>query len=184
MTKTVLILTALLLSLTAFAQTPSNDNDTKKPLQKLIIDVGVTPFQFSLAEEGTLKSVNFALGYEITKKIDLRFNVDLNTFIDRNPFGRYAKNEFSYLTGLSLGVNYNLMDNFRFIYDNSAIDILAKFGIDINDYSEQESFLYDISLRLKMKDLPYIGFGYNHHMFGSMLSSDMKGIYLTLGLEF
>jgi hypothetical protein len=182
MTKTFLILTALLLSLTAFSQT--SYYVTKKPLQKLIIDVGVTPFQISLADEGTLKSVNFALGYEITKKIDLRFNVDLNIFIDRNPFGRYAKNEFSYLTGLSLGVNYNLFDHFRFIYDNSAIDILAKFGIDVNDYSEQESFLYDISLRLKMKDLSYIGIGYNQHMFGSMSNSDMKGIYLTLGLEF
>ena len=182
MTKTILILTAILLSLTAFSQTSSND--TKTPLQKLIVDVGVTPFQITLAEKGSLKSVNFGLGYEITKKIDLRFNVDLNAFIDRNPFGRYAENEYSYLTGLSLGVNYNLFDNFKFIYDNSSIDILAKFGIDVNDHSEQESFLYDISLRLKMKNLSYIGIGYNQHMFGSMFSSDMKGIYLTLGLEF
>jgi hypothetical protein len=35
-----------------------------------------------------------------------------------------------------------------------------------------------------MKDLSYIGIGYNQHMFGSMSNSDMKGIYLTLGLEF
>lgn len=182
MTKIILILTAILISLTAFSQTSSNE--TKTPLQKIIVDVGVTPFQITLAEKGSLKSVNFGLGYEITKKIDLRFNIDLNAFIDRNPFGRYAENEYAYLTGLSLGVNYNLFDNLNLIYNNSSIDVLAKFGIDVNDYSEQESLVYDVSLRLKMKDLPYIGVGYNHHMFGSMVYSDMKGIYLTLGLEF
>lgn len=182
MKKALFIFAVILLSLTAFSQT--SNNDIKKPLQKLIIDVGVTPFQINISDVGTLKSLNFALGYEITKKLDLRFNVDLNAFLNQNPLGWYAENEFLMLTGLSFGVNYNLLDDFKFIYDNSSLDILGKFGIDMNDYSEQESFLYDISLRLKMKDLPYLGIGYNHHMFGSMSNSDMKGIYLTFGLEF
>jgi hypothetical protein len=184
MKKVLIILSAVLFSLTAFSQ--KSEDIAKKPLQKIIFDIGVNPYQITLSDQGTLKSMNFALGYEITKKIDLRFNLDLNYFIYKNSPQNIFLPEYkiSSLTGLSFGVNYSIIDDFNFIFDNSSIEILAKFGIDINEHSEQESFLYDISTRLKMKDLPYIGIGYNHHIFGVGYLSEMNGIYITFGLEF
>jgi len=183
MKKTFIILTTVLLSLAAFSQ--ESEEISKKPLQKIIFDIGVSPYQITLSDQGTLKSMNFALGYEVSKKLDLRFNLDLNYFIyTYSPQSIYfPKYYISSLTGLSFGVNYSIIDDFNFIYDNSSIEVLAKFGIDL-DENTQESIFYDISTKLKMKDLPYIGIGFNHHIFGTGFLSEMNGIYMTIGLEF
>ncbi|MFD1553813.1 hypothetical protein DNU06_09505 [Putridiphycobacter roseus] len=182
MKKATLIFTSLLFSLTVFSQ--SNQHADKTPLQRIILDVGATPFQLNISDVGTLKSLNFGLGYEVGKRLDLRFNLDLNAFINQNqygPYGPYAENEFSLKKGISLGFNYSLWNDFNFIYDDCSLELLGKFGADINENATQESILYDISLRLKMLDLPYVGIGYNHHI---MDFNDMKGIYFTFGLEF
>lgn len=183
MKKTMLLILAVLISVAAFSQTGTDSKRT--PLQKLIVDVGAIPIQVAFKDKGSLKSFNFALGYEITRKLDLRFNYDLNNFYNQNLFFQNNnQNLITKLTGLSFGVNYNVLNDVKFIYDHSALDVLAKFGIDINDYSEQETLFYDLSVRLKMKDLPYVGIGYNHHIFDSIITRDVKGVYLTFGLEF
>ncbi|MDX1348835.1 MAG: hypothetical protein R3279_01240 [Putridiphycobacter sp.] len=178
MKKLSLVLLAFLLQISVIAQ------NTRTPLQRIIFDVGATPFQLDISNVGTLKSLNFGLGYEVSKRLDIRFNLDLNAFINQNiygPFEPYIENEFSIKKGMSLGVNYAILKDFKFIYDNSSLELLGKFGVDVNSNSEQESFLYDVSVRLKMLDLPYVGIGYNHHI---MDFHDMKGVYCTFGLEF
>ena len=182
MKKAVLILTLSLFNLTVFAQ--SDQKADKTPLQRIILDVGATPFQLNISNVGTLKSLNFGLGYEVGKRLDLRINLDLNAFINQyqyGPYSPYYENEFSLKKGMSIGFNYAILNDFKFIYDDCSLEVLGKFGVDINSKSEQESFLYDVSVRLKMLDLPYVGIGYNHHI---MDFHDMKGVYCTFGLEF
>lgn len=179
MKKVLFILVAVAISTSVFSQTA--DKNSRTVLQRVIVDVGATPFQFDLSDIGTLKSLNFGLGYEVSKRLDLRFNLDVNAYINQTYFGQFSENSYRTTRAISIGANYSILNDFNFIYKQSSLELIGKFGADINDSSTQESLLFDLGLRLKMLDLPYVGLGFRHHLndFGNM-----TGIYLNFGLEF
>jgi hypothetical protein len=183
------IFCAFLISLNGFAQ--NSEGAERTVFQRIILDLGHSPYQVTLSDFGTVRSTNMAIGYEITRKVDLRLNVDLNTFYDLQTLGQGMENQYVNTTALSLGVNYNLMEGI--FKGNTSLDVLGKVGIDIIE-STMESLLFDVSARLKFYDMPYIGIGYRQHnieVFGiytppesSPFNHNMAGIYVTFGVEF
>lgn len=182
MKRTLLIIVTLVISITAFSQ--EGNSTSRTPLQRVILDVGAVPYEYTINGAGYLRSVNLGIGYEISKRLDLRLNLDFNTFYDMNELGIPSPDFYRNMRALSIGASYSVLNDFKLIYSHSQLDLSGKFGIDINDHSEQESIFYDISARLKFKDIPYVGIGFNHHIFDTMFNSDFSGLYLTIGLEF
>ena len=180
MKKILLILILAIFSLSTFSQT--SEITRQKPIKKFLFDVGVTPYQYTFNNgQSSLQAINLALGYRLNNRFHLRLNVDVIQFRYTSYF--YSNKLYRY-TGLSFGANYNILKDFTFILDNMDLCALAKFGVDINSYYEQESFYYDISTRLKYNELFYIGLGYNNHMFDSFYNSYINGMYFTIGFEF
>lgn len=189
MKKTIVFLTAFILSFLAFSGNPEGEKRTV--LQRIILDLGHSPYQVTLSDFGTMRSTQMAVGYEITQKFDLRLNVDLNTFYDFQRLGSPMDNMYVNTTALSLGVNYNILDGL--FNGNTALDVLGKVGIDVIE-SEMQSFLFDVSTRLKFYDMPYIGIGYRQHQLdvfdlneppiNSPYNHNMLAFYVTFGIEF
>ncbi len=185
-----LILIALTISLNTFSQDddvkPIKENKNERTLlQRIIIDLGATPYQYNTNNRGYTQSFNFALGYEFNK-LDVRLNFDLNSRFYESAIGWCGFGGFEYeqtkdkFSNLSLGLGYSIFNDIKFINYTTDIDLQAKIGYSIYSNDWQAAF-YDMFLRAKFNDLVYVGTGINLN--SSVLTREYVGFYVKFGIE-
>ena len=181
--KTILISIALISSLLSFGQ--NQTSLTTSRLDKIVIDLSAKPIHYTTNGNGSLESYSCALGYELSDKLDLRFNLDFIDFFDRTSYGYYYSGVYQNYKAMMLGVKYDFISDFNSIFKlKSDLSIVAKAGININDYQEMEGFVFDVSMRLDFNSAPYIGFGYDRHYFVDHEEGNIGGLYFTFGFDF
>ncbi|MFA5647523.1 MAG: hypothetical protein WC951_04360 [Bacteroidales bacterium] len=165
-----------------------NETEYPKIFQKLVLDIGATPFSVPIEGNSKISTYNFSLGYQIGKKADIRFNADIlnqfeNYYTSPNTSGIYFSGR---LVNLSLGTSVNIFNgkNDSFL-KNISSNLVGKLGIGISpEHKEQESIFYDVSFRTYFGNIPYIGLGINHQMYGSSYKPNSANIYISFGLDF
>jgi hypothetical protein len=185
MKKIIFIILAALTIYSAMAQ-----NEEKKPcsglFQKLVVDLGAVPFSISKENNPTYRTYNFALGYQLAKRLDIRFSYDLMTMFVKEPKNNWLNLDYyNRLQCYSLGLNYVALQGKNETFtENKKLTVAGKFGFTAyNDYGE--SFFYDISARIYLDRIPYIGLGMNHQFITDEdYFPEMTSLYLYFGLDF
>jgi hypothetical protein len=163
-----------------------NETNYPKLFQKLVLDIGAIPFSASIGDNPNMSSYNFSLGYQVTKKLDVRINADVLYQFEYEP--NSVPNIYLYdrILGLSLGANLiafkGKSDTFL---EKASFGIVGKFGAGVSpERLEQQSLFYDISFRTYLGNIPYLGLGINHQMYDSSFKTNFSSIYLSFGLDF
>lgn len=161
-------------------------NDQIKLFQKLVLDVGATPLSASFGDNPQLTSYNFAIGYQIIERLDVRLNLDVLNNFEKNSEVNSSSYYYERLLGMSLGLScIALKGKSDTFFKNTRLGFVGKFGAGISpESSEQESLFFDISARVYLGKIPYIGLGINHQITDIFNGSDFTSLYFTFGIDF
>lgn len=185
MKKFMLIFVFTLIIRTLLAQNTA-ENVQPKLFNKLVLDLGATPASISFGDNTQMTSYNFALGYQVIKRLDIRLNMDVMNFFDNNDQEGSNQKYYERLLGLSIGIGFIAIkgkeDSF---FKNTNLGFVGKFGAGIEPASnEQKSLFFDISARAHLGKIPYFGLGINHQISDVFTGSDFTSLYFSFGIDF
>lgn len=180
MKKIIMILVSTLVIGNLLAQKEGEINQPKL-FQKLVLDIGATPLSSSFGDNLQMTTYNFALGYQVIKRLDLRLNLDVLNIFEEN----INLNYYERLLGLSFGIGciafYGKEETF---FKNTSLGFVGKFGAGIEPQSRmQESLFFDISTRAYLGKTPYIGLGINYQITDIFMGADFASLYFTFGID-
>jgi hypothetical protein len=183
--KRVLFLFAATIMTVSLSSQEANKPGQSKFFQKIVLDIGAIPFSTSFGNP-RMTGYNFTLGYQVIKRLDVRFNLDVYNYYDKNREPNYPLHYDEKLIGLSIGLGYVAFkgkDN-SFL-NHKSISFIGKFGAGISpEDSTQQTLFFDLAARVHLGIIPYISFGFTDQMYFSEIDPDLKSLYISFGIDF
>jgi hypothetical protein len=158
-----------------------NDANYPKLFQKLVLDLGAIPLSVPVNDNVRMTAYNFSLGYQFTKRLDIRMNADVFHQYKYMPYVFFL---YDRILGLSLGANFNAFKGKSgTLLEKTSLGFLGKFGVGVAE-KEQQSLFYDFSARTYFGNIPYVSLGINHQFYDSSYRSNLVSLYVSFGLDF
>ena len=185
MRKLLLIttLTTLMLSLNAQEE---NLSPTQKVFQKLVLDIGASPYSYALEDNIHIFSYSIGLGYLFSEKSDVRMNIDKFDIHCDGDHWKFDENTYSPFLGLSLSASKKyFVGKDNTLFDNTSLAFVGKTGMAFSQKnSKQKLLFFDLSTRIYFGNVPYLGIGYNLKFYSDLYTEDLSNIYLSFGIDF
>lgn len=183
MKKIIISIIFVFVALIAYPQSSGTSNGGKL-FQRLVIDIGASPVIFSDRYSPKFTFYNFALGYQFSKRFDLRIQTDIINIYQKNDVFNWSEEDK--MIAIGLGANYRVyFAEERIKMAGKSLSVAAKMGFAIFPESRmQQSICYDLAARLYPGRNYYFAVGLNHQLFTNWNPSNIPTLYLGFGLDF
>lgn len=149
--------------------------------RKILLELSGNPIITSFKKDNYAASYNLGFSHFVSEK----FNIGLQ-FHNTYSFDKKAQvYDASSSLGISTAYNFFKGAENSFCKDVS-FELCAALGGGVSNFNDDTTFLYgDLSLRVYVRNLVFLGIGYNHKRYDKKIDFDnSNSLYFSFGFRF